>query len=355
MIVARLIAFLLALAVALPGRPETRYPEVVPGRAFSFPADHGAHPDYRTEWWYVTGWLQVDGKPLGFQVTFFRSRIAGQDENPSRFAPKQILIAHAAVSDPAHGRLLHDQRVARAGFGLAEAAVGEASVTLDGWRFEQRGEGFRTTIAGREFAFDLAFEPTQPPLLQGEGGYSRKGPKENSASYYYTLPHLAVSGAVTRDGVVRPATGKAWLDREWSSQYMESEAEGWDWTGINLDDGSALMAFRMRRQGGGTVWASGTIRNASGQVTVLKPDDIAFEPRRVWRSPRSGASYPVAMTVRVGERVLDLEPMMDDQENDTRRSTGAIYWEGAVTAKEGGREVGRGYLELTGYWSAMRL
>ena len=136
---ARLLALLIAVTFALPGRPETLFAEVVPGRPFSFPADHGAHPDHRTEWWYVTGWLQLDGEPLGFQVTFFRSRIAGQDANPSRFAPKQILIAHAALSDPARGRLLHDQRVSRAGFGLAEAAVGEAKVTLDGWRFDQRG------------------------------------------------------------------------------------------------------------------------------------------------------------------------------------------------------------------------
>ena len=127
------------------------------------------------------------------------------------------------------------------------------------------GDAFRIDIAAREFRLDLTLEPTQRPLLQGEGGYSRKGPNAKSASYYYTMPHLEVSGTVTRDGNARPVTGEAWLDREWSSQYMESEAEGWDWTGINLDDGAALMAFRMRRKGGGTVWAGGTIRSASGR------------------------------------------------------------------------------------------
>lgn len=352
---ARWIALLLALIVALPGRARAPYPEVVPGRIFSFPSDHGAHPAYRTEWWYVTGWLEVEGAPLGFQVTFFRSRLAGQDANPSRFAPKQILIAHAALSDPARGRLVHDQRVARAGFGLAEAAVGKADVVLDGWRFEEQGNGFRVDLVAREFALDLAFEPTQPPLLQGQGGYSRKGPNAGSASYYYTLPHLAVSGTVRRDGHPQAVSGRAWLDREWSSQYLDSEAEGWDWTGVNLHDGSALMAFRMRRKGGGTLWAGGTLRSATGEVTTLQPADIEFEPRRTWRSPRSGATYPVAVAVRAGNRTIALEPLMDDQENDTRRSTGAIYWEGAVRAIEAGREVGRGYLELTGYWSAMRL
>jgi predicted secreted hydrolase len=347
--------FVLVFVTALAGRAETQYPEVVPGRVFGFPADHGAHPDYRTEWWYVTGWLDLDGAPIGFQVTFFRSRVAGQDENPSRFAPKQILIAHAALSDPARGRLLHDQRVARAGLGLAEAAVGKAEVALDGWRFWQQGDAFHVDIAARDFRFDLVFAPTQPPLLQGEGGYSRKGSNAASASYYYTLPHLDVSGTVTRDGRARRVTGQAWLDREWSSQYMEPAAEGWDWTGVNLDDGGALMAFRMRRKGGGTLWAGGTLRSPTGEVTVLQPEDVDFEPRRTWRSPRSGATYPVAVTVRAGSRSIALEPLMDDQENDTRRSTGAIYWEGAVRATENGQEVGRGYLELTGYASAMRL
>ncbi|MET0217887.1 MAG: carotenoid 1,2-hydratase, partial [Burkholderiales bacterium] len=129
----RLIACLIALAIALPAHGDTVPEAVVPGRIFSFPADHGSHPDFRTEWWYVTGWLQVDGKPLGFQITFFRSRIAGQDANPSRFAPNQIQVAHAAHSEPAYGRLLHDQRVARVGFGLAEAVSGEARLALDGW------------------------------------------------------------------------------------------------------------------------------------------------------------------------------------------------------------------------------
>ncbi len=351
----RLIACLIALAIALPAHGDTVPEPVVPGRVFSFPADHGSHPDFRTEWWYVTGWLQVDGKPLGFQITFFRSRIAGQDANPSRFAPKQILVAHAAISDPAYGRLLHDQRVARVGFGLAEAVSGEARLALDGWRFEQMGAGFRADIAARDFHLDLTLQPTQPVLLQGEDGYSRKGPKAESASYYYTLPHLEVSGTVKRGGTVQPVSGEAWLDREWSSQYMDEDAEGWDWVGLNLDDGSALMAFRMRKRDGGTLWAGGTLRRRNGEVIVLKPEDVRFEPQRTWRSPRTGASYPVAMTLHAGELAFDLDPMMDDQENDTRRSTATVYYEGAVTARKNGREVGRGYLELTGYWKRMQL
>lgn len=344
-----------ALAYVAFARAEVPIGNVVPGRSFSFPADHGAHPDFRTEWWYVTGWLEADGRPVGFQLTFFRSRITVQDDNPSRFAPRQILLAHAAVSDPVQGRLAHDQRVARAGFGLAEVATGRADVRIGDWIFEQDGEGFRARLPAKDFALDLAFTPGQPPLLQGDAGFSQKGPKPESASYYYTLPQLEVSGTVTRDGRPVQVTGTAWMDREWSSQYLDEEAEGWDWIGINLADGGALMAFRMRGKDGGVRWAGGTHRSADGKVTVFGPGDIQFSPVRTWRSPRSGAEYPVAVEVRAGRLVFELEPLMDDQEIDTRRTTGTIYWEGAVTAKRNGKVIGRGYLELTGYWRRMKL
>ena len=351
----RFLLCLLSLAVAFPGHGDSLPEAVVPGYAFRFPPDHGAHPDFRTEWWYATGWLQVNGKLLGFQITFFRSRIAGQEANPSRFAPKQILMAHAAISDPARSRLLHDQRVARSGFGLAEAASGEARVVLDGWRFEQDGSGFRADIPAADFHLDLMLQPTQPVLLQGDDGFSRKGPKAESASYYYTLPHLAVTGTIERDGVRQGLSGEAWLDHEWSSQYMDAEAEGWDWVGLNLDDGNALMAFAMRKRGGGTLWAGGTLRDRQGKITVFKAEEVRFEPRRTWHSPRTGVNYPVAMTLRAGTLTLELDPLMDDQEHDARRSVGTVYYEGAVTARDGSRTVGHGYLELTGYWKGKRL
>nr|QQZ48861.1 carotenoid 1,2-hydratase [Phenylobacterium glaciei] len=155
-----------------------RLPEVRAGTPLSFPADHGAHPDYRTEWWYVTGWLKAeDGRDLGFQLTFFRSRLAVDQRNPSAFAPKQILFAHAGLSDPKVGRLLHDGRIARQGLGLAEAATGDADLVIDDWRLKRGADGrFLAKAAGADFTLDLAFAPSQPVLLQGIGASAARAP-----------------------------------------------------------------------------------------------------------------------------------------------------------------------------------
>ncbi|KQT52080.1 hydrolase [Aureimonas sp. Leaf454] len=352
------LSALLGLAGVAPAAPaEIDYPPVRPGVAFAFPRDHGAHPEFRTEWWYVTGWLKgPDGRDLGFQVTFFRTRPSIDPANPSRFAPRQVLFAHAAISDPATGRLIHGERAARAGFGLAEAASGDADVVLDDWSFRRETDGrFTTRVETGEFSFNLAFAPTQAPFLQGEAGFSRKGPAEGDASHYYSLPHLAVTGTLARNGGERQAvTGTAWLDREWSSNYLNPDAVGWDWTGLNLDDGGALMAFRIRRADGGTLWAGGSLRRPDGEITRFSPDDVTLEPVRTWRSPRTDADYPVEqlLTIRLpeGERRFPLTPLFDDQELDGRKGGLPVYWEGAVTTTGG-----RGYLELTGYAARLRM
>jgi predicted secreted hydrolase len=250
---------------------------------------------------------------------------------------------------------LHDQRVAREAFGLAGASAGPTKVWIDNWSLTQEGNVYKARIPAGDFALDLAFAQTQPPLLQGEDGYSRKGPDPESASYYYSLPNLTVSGAIHASGKRTSVTGRAWLDHEWSSSYMDPHAQGWDWIGINLEDGGALMAFRMRDAKGGKVWAGGTHRDARGVRRAFTPGEVDFTPLRQWRSPRTGATYPVAWRVRAGAIELTLEPLMDDQESDSRASVGTVYWEGAVRALRDGKPVGRGYLELTGYWKPMKL
>ena len=332
------------------------YAQVTPGHALQFPRDQGSHPQFRTEWWYLTGWVKDErGRELGVQITFFRNRPGVAEDNPSRFAPRQLLFAHAALADAKAGTLLHDQRAARAGFGLAEAREGRTDVAIDDWSLRQTASGYSASIAAREFAYALDFKPTQPVLLQGERGLSRKGPRPAQASYYYSQPHLAVSGSVTLKGEKIAVSGEAWLDHEWSSEYLAKEAAGWDWVGLNLADGGALMAFRMRDKQGGTLWAGGSLRAAGGGVRVLSPGEVRFEPLRRWRSPRTQAEYPVALRVQAGDMNFELEPLMDDQEIDSRASTGTIYWEGAVRAKSGGKLLGLGYLELTGYWRPLRL
>lgn len=334
----------------------TDYAAVRPGYKLLFPRDHGAHPDFRTEWWYATGWLSLpDGSPLGFQSTFFRVRTGIGERNPSRFAPRQLILAHAAISDPQLGRLRHDQRAARTGFGRAGFATGQTGVWVGDWRFEQDGERYLTTVRAADFAYALSLVADAPPLLHGLAGYSVKAPDPRHASYYYSRPQLSVSGSVTRDGRQQTVSGRAWLDHEWSSELLPAAAQGWDWIGVNLDDGGALMAFRLRRPDGSALWSAATLQPAGGNAQVLPPAAVAFEPLRQWRSARSGIGYPVEWRVRVGRRIFHLQPLIDDQELDSRRSTGAVYWEGAVRVSEDGREVGRGYLEMTGYGEQIKV
>jgi predicted secreted hydrolase len=337
-------------------RGSALHARVVPGYRVRFPYDEGSHPDFRVEWWYVTGWLERSGQPpCGFQITFFRTRPDADTRNPSAFAAREIMIAHAALSIESQRRLIHDQRIARSAFALAGAKEGRTHVWLDDWSLDQSGATYRARIPARAFLLDLSFEQRQPPLLQGDDGLSRKGPRAESASYYYSIPHLAVNGMIAEPGGRAAVRGSAWLDHEWSSSYMDERAVGWDWIGINFDDGSALMAFRMRDPDGRAVWAGGAYRAADGARRAFSPHEVEFTGVRTWQSPRTGATYPVAWRVRAGSVEVAVEPLMDDQESDTRASVGAVYWEGAVRALRDAKPVGRGYLELTGYHQPLRL
>ena len=354
-----LLALLMSLIPAQAQAPQLS--PVIPGKLLEFPRDFGAHPDFRTEWWYATGWLQTpDGKPLGFQITFFRSATDHDVNNPSKFAPRQLIIAHAAISDPQVGRLLHAENSAREGFGLAYAKEGTTDIKLDDWTMVRDEQGrYHVHAPSGEFTLELTLAPTQPLLLQGKEGYSRKGPKPEQSSYYYSEPHLQVSGTVSRQGKPVAVTGSAWLDHEWSTTVLDERAVGWDWIGINLNGGAALTASRIRSKDGSQLWAYANVREANGRITQYTPDQVKFIPHRSWRSPRTQAEYPVDMTVEVsnesGVTQWRLIPLQDDQELDSRSSTGAVYWEGAVTVQRNQESAGRGYLEMTGYVSALKL
>lgn len=332
------------------------YPPVLEGRALVFPDDHGAHPDYRTEWWYVTGWARDEaGVARGFQVTFFRVRTLLGEENPSLFAPRQLIFAHAAVTDPEQGRLLHAERMQRALAPLAGAETGHTRVWIDDWHLEWREKHYHTRITAADFSLDLQFEPDGPPVLNGRDGFSQKAPDPLNSSYYYSRPGLAVVGEITLGGQRLAVDGHAWLDHEWSSEILPEEARGWDWIGINLDDGGALMAFQMRDHDGAALWTAATLRMADGQARIHAPEAVSFTPGRVWRSPRSGIAYPVEWTVEVGERRFEVRPLIDAQELDSSATTGAIYWEGAVRLYEHDERVGEGYLEMTGHRERLRM
>lgn len=345
----------LAASQAAPA-PAVEFAPVRAGRTLVFPADHGAHPRFRTEWWYATGWLRLpDGGPLGFQSTFFRVRTGIGEGSASAFAPRQLIVAHAAVADPSVGRLRFDERAARAGFGRAGFELGRTDVWIGDWRLSQQGDAYRAVVSGGDFSYALTLAANGPPLLNGNAGFSRKAPDARHASYYYSRPQLAVNGSVALAGRRQAVSGHAWLDHEWSSELMPAGAQGWDWAGLNLDDGSALMAFRMRDADGAPLWTAATSKPANGRAQTLSRDEVAFEPRRHWRSARSGIAYPVDCRLRVGQRRLELRALLDDQELDSRRTTGAVYWEGAVRVLDEAREIGRGYLELTGYGEKIRV
>ena len=352
-----LLAIFILVNLLAANASATEFAPVTPHNRLSFPRDFGAHPDFRTEWWYATGWLQTpDGKPLGFQVTFFRSATEHDRANPSRFAPTQLIVAHAALSDTALGRLQHDQKIARAGFGLAGASATDTDLKLGRWQMRRGSNGsYRVSLPARDFTLELSMTPTQPLLLQGTQGYSRKGPKPEQASYYYSEPQLQVAGTITRQGKPQTVSGSAWLDHEWSSTVLDPQAVGWDWVGANLDDGSALMAFRIRRADGSTLWQHAMLRDRQGRQRQFGGDAVRFSPVRQWKSPRTNASYPVQLDLQVGTELWRLAPLQDDQELDSRQSTGAVYWEGAVRLERDGRRAGRGYLELTGYLKALKL
>ena len=333
------------------------YPEIKAPVRLVFPRDHGAHLDHRVEWWYITAWLDGGGaRVLGVQMTFFRLRPRTNESSWTPLAPRQLVFAHAAISDPTEGKLIHDQRAARVGPGGAQLLANDTDVSLDGWRLlrstRDGNERYQAVINASRFKFDLNFEPTQPILLQGDAGFSRKGPQPSQASCYYSRPHLAVTGTVQRSGesAARPVQGRAWLDHEWASELMAADAEGWDWIGIHLADGGSIMAFRMRSTAQRDLWTAATIRSGKGDVKTFSEGSVKIQPLQRWRSDRTQVRYPVAMRITLGDNSWDIEPLFEDQELDARASVGTLYWEGAVRAKQGGREVGRGYLELTGYW-----
>ena len=345
--------------------PATRQARALPARTLQFPRDLGSHPDLRTEWWYITGQATSGGRVFGFQLTFFRSRVDATQAMQSRFAARQLLFAHAAITDVQGKKLWHDQRIARAGFDIAGADEADTGVRLHDWSLRREGGDLAATLPSRDFSLQLRFAETQPMLLQGQAGLSRKGPQPEQASYYYSVPQLAVSGQLTLQGqrfaIDAPAPdpslqSRAWLDHEWSEALMHPEAVGWDWIGMNLFDGSALTAFHLRRADGSALWDGGSFRAEGQAARIFAQGEVRFVPERWWTSPASRGRYPVLWRVETPAGQYTVRAVLDAQELDSRGTTGAVYWEGLSDLLDAqGRLVGRGYLEMTGYAARLRL
>ena len=330
-------------------------------RALEFPRDFGAHPDLRTEWWYITGHAQdPSGRLFGFQLTFFRTRVDAAQSLQSRFAARQLIFAHAAVTDVQGRKLWHDQGIARQGFGLAQASEQDTDVRLQRWSLKRQGpvqaSSYRASLPASDIALDLQFRATQPLLLQGQQGLSRKGPQASQASYYYSQPQLAAQGRIGLKGQSFEVQGRAWLDHEWSEELLHPQAQGWDWIGMNFDNGSALTAFVLRRTDGSALWAGGSMRAAGGPSRSFEPHEVKMSPLRHWVSPHSKARYPVEWQIDTPAGRHTVQALLDDQELDSRSSTGTVYWEGLSDLLDAqGRRVARGYLEMTGYAAPLKM
>jgi predicted secreted hydrolase len=325
-----------------------------------FPRDLGAHPEFAIEWWYLTGWLRSEGSApevgFGFQLTFFRSRVAATQAMTSAFAAKQLIFAHAAVTDLKGQTMLHDQRIAREGFGIAQASQTDTDVKLRNWSLQRSANGYAATAMASGFDFQLQLRETQPLLLQGERGLSRKGPQAGQSSYYYSLPQLQAGGTLRIGERQYSVQGTAWLDHEWSDKLMPAQAVGWDWIGMNLFDGSALTAFRLRDKDGATIWAGGSLRRSGAAARDFGPQEVSFTAQRRWTSTQTRTDYPVEWLVRTPEASYRVKALLENQELDSRASTGAVYWEGlSELFDDTGQLLGRGYLEMTGYANPLRL
>ncbi|MEI6733593.1 MAG: carotenoid 1,2-hydratase [Comamonadaceae bacterium] len=322
-----------------------------------FPRDLGSHPDYTIEWWYITGRLLAGAREFGFQLTFFRSRVPSTQNMTSAFAAKQLIFAHAAVTDVAGKKLWHDQRIAREGFEIAQASHSDTELKLRNWSLRRDGTRYQARAVAVDFSFQLDLKETQALLLQGEHGVSRKGPQPEQSSFYYSLPQLQVNGTLGLGKEILPVQGVAWLDHEWSQSLLDPLAVGWDWIGINLLDGSALTAFQMRDKSGHAIWDGGSFRAgaAGARSQVFARGEIQFTAIRQWASPSTKANYPVEWTLQTPLGRYRVRGVIDHQELDSRASTGAIYWEGLSELFDSADHlVGRGYLEMTGYAGALR-
>ena len=327
-----------------------------PGYTLQFPRDHGSHPEYRIEWWYYTGNLATaDGRRFGYQVTFFRIGVDPAPVNPSRWAVRDLHMAHLAVTDVSAQQHLTAERFDRGGVGWAGARGGTLDVWNGDWRVALDGQTHRLQAFDDRFGVDLRLEPGKPPTAHGDAGLSRKGAESGNASHYYSMTRMPTTGQLRLDGDRVDVTGTSWMDHEFGTTFLEPGQVGWDWFSLQLDDGTDLMIYQFRRSNGQPdPFSSGTWVAGDGAVTPLAGDQVMLVPGRVWTSPSSDASYPVAWQLRVPSRQADLrvEALLDAQELDTANSTGVTYWEGAVTVsgRIGDREItGRGYLEMTGY------
>lgn len=356
-----------SVAEAMGGSDTTGYRRAETIRAFTFPADHGPHPGYKTEWWYLTGNLETpSGRPVGYQFTIFRVALTPPDRNrqaarraaasgtaPSDWATDQFYMGHFAVSDVQNEHLHAAERFSRGAAGLAGAQAEPFRVWLEDWQLSSVGATpfpARLQATQATAAIDLTVRPVKPPVLQGDRGLSQKGPGAGNASYYYSYTRMATDGTVVIAGDTLQVSGQSWMDREWSTSALGENQVGWDWFSLQLSDGRDLMYYQIRQQDGTpSSFTEGVLVGEDGTKTPLERGQVELEVTDRWTSPRGG-TYPVGWRLRIPEEDLTLRitPYFEEQELDVS----VRYWEGAVQvdgSANGTSITGNGYVEMTGY------
>ena len=322
---------------------------VTPGKKFSFPRDHGMHPENQIEWWYFTGNLEDGASELGFELTFFRFGISRQ-YSPSTWALKDLFAAHFALTDVSNGQFRFSERLARPPIQDAGASLEELKVWNGDWRAEMQDDGITLLAKDEDSELKLVLQPKHGPILNGKGGYSQKGEAAANATYYYSFPRMEAKGQLRFAGRSYEVKGLAWMDHEFGTSLLDAGQLGWDWLSLHLKDGRDLMLFQLRRADGyRDPHSSGTLISQDGSARHLESDDFLMTPLDYWSSNKGPCRYPIKWRIEVPREklIFEVSTRVPDQELRTSQSTGVNYWEGSVAAGE----LGKGYLELTGYCS----
>jgi len=338
------------------------YQLALPGRKIVFPRDHFSHPDFKTEWWYYTGHFTTEkGRAYGYQVTFFRFGLKDKQEGEPAPLFTDLYMAHFALSDKQAKTFRVAERANRGYGDKAGSATDRLLVWNEDWKLEARGNTHFIAMKDKDVTLTLRMTPTKPPVLHGDSGLSQKAEGAGRASYYYSLTRLATEGEIEIAGRKEKITGQSWMDHEFGSNQLADDQLGWDWFSLQLDDKSELMLYVMRRKDGSIdPYSSGTLIAADGKSVHLTLADFKIEATGRWKSPTSGAVYPMGWKVSVpsANLVLDVSPFFPAQELETKKSTKVTYWEGSVLVRsetKGQSVQGLGYVEMTGYAGKLRV
>jgi predicted secreted hydrolase len=344
-----------AVGWAETGGPEFQVPR--PGWVWQFPRDHGAHPEFKTEWWYYVGHLKADsGESFGYQLTFFRAALRKPDPQArSAWSLNTVYFAHLAVTDPGRRRFSFRERAGRGALGLSGAEAGTLKVWIDAWQAEIKGDAHHLTATDEGLGLELTLIPLKPPALHGQGGFSRKAAATRAGGYYYSLSRLATRGRLTVGERRLEVTGTSWMDHEFFTRALAPGQVGWDWFALQLSDGTDVMLYLLRHRDGSLDGASaGTLIDPQGQTRHLQLSDFKVKATGTWKSPHSGATYPSGWEIDIpgAGYQLTLTPTLRDQEIRAGGPVGLTYWEGQVTIQGSKNQQplsGQGYTELTGY------